>query len=104
DFPTGATLLARAASDPDEATREVLARGWMTTDANVGHVSVTTSVLIEPPTAGAPGAPLAAFALARRTEDEPSPQVDALLRSPDALLRAHTARGLGQSLSPSATG
>jgi len=104
DFPTDATLLARAASDPDEATREVLARGWMTTDANVGHVSVTTSVLIERTTAGGPDAPLAAFALARRTEDEPSAQVDALLRSPDALLRAHTARGLGQSLSPSATG
>jgi hypothetical protein len=94
-------LAARSASETDEATREVLASGWTNGD---GDSSVATSFLVERAGSGGPDAPLAAFALARRSDDEPSAEVERLLGSPDALLRAHAARGLGASASRSATG
>jgi cellulose synthase operon protein C len=45
-------------------------------------------------------APLALRALAARAEPELAPLVDRYLQGPDALLRAHVARGLGESTEP----
>jgi hypothetical protein len=61
-------------------------------------------VLVERATSGDGDAPLAAYAIARRTGDAPSPAVESLLGSADPLLRAHAFRGLAASASPSAVG
>jgi hypothetical protein len=97
--------LARVSAESDDATRVVLAAGWMLRDDRAG---VPSSALVERATSGDGDAPLAAFALARRTDDAAALAfplaVEALLASPDPLLRAHALRGLAASLVPSAAG
>jgi hypothetical protein len=94
-------LLASLAVEPDEPTREVLALGLVGGDA---EGVVPTLALVERAQAGGPDAPLAAYALARRANEELSPKVDALLSSYDPVLRAHAALGLGSSDAPDAVG
>jgi HEAT repeat protein len=101
DERTAEVLVARAAIEPDEATRHLLALGWLD-DRAAGRVP--TSVLVERATAGGPDAPLAALALARRSDEALAPRIDALLTSHDPLLRAHAARGLGLARAPDAAG
>ncbi len=105
------SLVARAAIEADEATRRVLALGWIDASADA---TVPTSVLVERATQGGPDGPLAVLALARRSTALDAPeqgldgaldaQVDALLASRDPLLRAHAALGLGLSRAPDAVG
>ena len=101
DASTSASLVARGALEPDEATRRVLAIGWA--DPRSGD-DVPTSVLVERASAGGPDAPVATFALARRDDETIASQVDALLGSRDAVLRAQAARGLGLSHADDAAG
>jgi HEAT repeat protein len=101
DATTASRLAARAAIEPDETTRRVLALGWT---ARAGGDIVPTSVLIERANAGGADAPAAAFALARRDDETLAPKVDALLASRDPVLRCQTARGLGLSGAESAVG
>jgi HEAT repeat protein len=94
-------LLASFAVEPDETTREILAAGLAGGDPDG---VVPTLALVERAQAGGPDAPLAAFALARRADQDLAPKVDALLGSYDPVLRAHAARGLGASDAPDAVG
>jgi HEAT repeat protein len=101
DGRTAEVLVARAAIETDEATRHLLALGWLDDRA---AERVPSSVLVERAAAGGPDAPLAALALARRSDEALAPRVDALLTSHDPLLRAHAARGLGLGHAPDAAG
>ncbi len=100
DASTAARLVARGAIEPDEATRRVLALGW----AEAGADRVPTPVLVERANAGGPDAPMAAFALARRSDETLDAQVESLLRARDPVLRAETARGLGLTPAADAVG
>ncbi len=88
-------LLERMAIEPDARVRAMLAFGWA--GARVDRSSLSTTALVDRATAGGPDAPLAAFALGRRTEERARAAVDTLLGSSNPLLRAHAARGLGAS-------
>ena len=101
DANTAERLVARAAVEPDETTRRVLALGWT---AEPGGDAVPAPVLVARVGAGGADAPAAAFALARRDDETLVAKVDALLRSPDPVLRGQAARGLGLSADPSALG
>jgi hypothetical protein len=94
-------LVRQGTAETDEATRAVMDIGLLGGDAD-GRL--TTTALLDRAESGGPGAPLAATALAQRTEDAPDPKVLALLRARDPLLRAHAARGLGASRAPSTAG
>ena len=98
---TRAALLARLMVEQDEATRSVLAVGLLDGDPDA---RVPTLTLIDRAEAAAPDSGLAAFALARRSDDAQRAKVDALLGSADPVLRAHTARGIGASSAKDATG
>jgi HEAT repeat protein len=95
------TLLASLAVEGDEATRQVLALGLVAGDPDG---VVPTLTLLERAQAGGPDAPLAALALARRSDEELAPRVNALLDSHDPVLRAQAARGLALSSAPDALG
>jgi HEAT repeat protein len=101
DTTAAGRLAARAAVEPDETTRRVLALGWT---AVTGGDSVPTPVLVDRASAGGADAPAAAFALARRDDKSLAPKVDALLASPDPVLRCQAAHGLGLSAAESAVG
>jgi HEAT repeat protein len=88
---TFATLLARLATEKDDATREVLAIGMLDGDPD-GRVPTLT--LVERTESAAADAPLAVLALARRGDDAYAAKVEALLVSRDPIVRAHAARGL----------
>ena len=94
-------LAARAAVEPDETTRRILALGWT---AGAGGDAVPTSVLVARASAGGADAPAAAFALARRSDEAVVARVDALLRSRDPVLRCQAARGLALSQAADAGG
>ncbi len=96
-----AILLARLAVESDAATRRLLATGLAEGDPGE---AVPTSALVERAQSGATDAPLAALALARRTDSATDANVSALLTSRDPLVRAHTARGLGLGSAPDAPG
>jgi len=87
-----AVLLARLATEKDEATREVLAIGLLEGDPDA---RVPTLTLVERAESAAADAPLSVLALARRGDDAYSAKVDAFLGSRDPIVRAHAARGLG---------
>ena len=93
-------LVARSALEPDEASRRVLALGWLEASGD----AVPTSVLVERALAGGADAPVATFALARRSDETLVAQVDALLQAHDPVLRAQAARGLGESQGSDAGG
>ena len=101
DASAALRLVARGAVETDEATRRVLALGW--TAPAAGDL-VSTSVLVERARAGGPDAPVAAFALACRSDEALVSEVDALLGSRDPVLRAQAARGLGVTGAPDAAG
>jgi HEAT repeat protein len=94
-------LLARLATETDETTQRVLAVGLMSGDP---AGSVPTLALVDRAQSGGSDAPLATFALARRADEQLAAKVDSLLASRDPLVRAHAARGLGQSSAPDAVG
>jgi hypothetical protein len=98
---TGAVLVARLAVEPDAATRQVLSIGLL--DA-VSARAVPTSTLVDRARAGLADAPLSALALARRASDAYDDDTNALFAARDPVLRAHFARGLGESLARSALG
>jgi HEAT repeat protein len=101
DATAAGRLAARAAVEPDEATRRVLALGW--TAGSVGD-SVPTPVLVERAGAGGADGPAAAFALGRRSDEALDGPIDALLGSRDPVLRAQVARGLGAGDAADAVG
>jgi HEAT repeat protein len=96
-----AVLTAQLAKERDDAVRVLLVGALMEAGADA---SVSTGMLVDLAQSGGPCAPLAAFALARRSDDDLAPQIDALLASPDPILRAHAARGLALSQQPDAVG
>jgi HEAT repeat protein len=94
-------LLQRLAVEPDPTTQETLAIGLVGGDPNA---RVTTLVLQDRAQSGQPDALLAALALARRAGVARKETVDALLASPDPVMRAHVALGLGTSAAADAVG
>ena len=86
----------------DAAASAVLA--FIVDDSDGGPSAPGTRDLFDRARSGEADAPLAAMALARRAGDAHEADVDALLASPDPLLRSHVARGLGASAAPDATG
>ena len=93
--------LTRIASEPDAATREVLAAALAGGDP---EARVTTTQLLERARSGDPDAPVAALAFTTRADEARSGEVDALLASRDPTVRAHAARGLATSPLASASG
>jgi len=93
--------LARLAKEDDPITRQLLAIGLAGGDP---EGMVKTSTLVDRAESAGGDAPLAAFALARRADDTTARTVGQLLASKDAVLRAHTARGLSVASLPDATG
>lgn len=94
-------LLKQLAKEDDPFTRQVLALGLLGGDP---EGLVKTSTLIDRAESGAGDAPLAAFALARRADEKIARKIGQLLASKDAVLRAHTARGLAVATLPDVTG
>lgn len=94
-------LLARLAVEKDGTTKQALALGLMSGDPDE---ALTTTYLLERAEAGAGDSPLAAFAYARRADEKVSAKIALLLGSKDAVIRAHTARGLADAPLPDATG
>lgn len=96
-----AVLLARLAVEPDETTRRVLAMGLADGEPSG---TVPTSALIDRAQSGGPDAPVAALAVARRTDSAVDPTVRSLLTARDPVMREHAARGLGLGAAPDAPG
>jgi len=94
-------LLARLTKEEDPITRQVLAIGLYGGDPDG---TVKTSTLVDRAESAGGDAPLAALALARRADETTSRKIGQLLGSKDAVLRAHTARGLAVANLPDATG
>ena len=94
-------LLDRFVKDTDEATRELAAILLLDPQSRM-HVS--TLALVDRAKSGAADAPLSAFARAARKAEGEDHAVAQELASPDAITRAHAARGLGESGAPDATG
>lgn len=94
-------LLSRLTSERDEPTRQVLAAGLSSGDPDG---LLTTTWLVDRAEAGGADAALSTFSLARRADERFDRKVGQLLGSKDAVLRAHTARGLGSSPLADASG
>jgi len=94
-------VLARFTVERDPLTRTALLAGLVSGD---DEGQVTTLELRARAEGKEADAPLAAMALAQRGDAKEDANVDALLKSSDPLLRAHTARGLGGSPVPDAIG
>lgn len=101
DAPASDALIAQLRVEPDAVTRTVLALGLLRGD---GRDGVPGSFLLERLQTGAPDAPLAALALARRSRGTVPAYVASLLASRDPVMRAHVARGLGECDAPDASG
>jgi len=98
---TRRALLQIARSEPDALARRVERAALAGGDP---QGEVTTAVLAERAVAGEADGPLATLALAARGDPDHRARVDALLASSDPILRAHAARGLGESAEAEATG
>ncbi|MCL2778346.1 MAG: HEAT repeat domain-containing protein [Polyangiaceae bacterium] len=94
-------LLARWSTETDSITRQLLAVGLLGGDPDR---VLTTRSLIDRAQSGGADMALAAYALARRANEPFERNVQALLTNRDPVLRAHTARGLGASKLPDASG
>jgi HEAT repeat protein len=94
-------LLSHLATERDETTRIALALGLAGGDA---RAEIPLSTLVERVRGGAPDAPLAALALARRSDETTATTLDDLVTSRDAVVRAHALLGLGRSGAPDALG
>ncbi|HWL86096.1 MAG TPA: HEAT repeat domain-containing protein, partial [Polyangiaceae bacterium] len=95
------SVLSRATNERDPAIRTAILSGLAFGDES-GHV--TTLELRTRTEMHDADAPLAAMVLAQRSDPKEEGRVDALLQSPDPLLRTHVARGLGTSTVPDAAG
>jgi hypothetical protein len=93
-------MLARWPAETDAATRVLLAMGLPEDSGGV----VSNFALEERIRSGAPDAALAATALMERSGDDVQALAASLVRSRDAVIRAHAARGLGASSDPQAVG
>ncbi len=98
---SGGPLLVRLERETDPVTQKLLAVGLVTGDPGA---IVKTSTLVDRAESGGADAPLAAFALGRRSDDALARTVGQLLSSKDGVLRAHVARGLATSTLSDATG
>jgi HEAT repeat protein len=100
---SGATraLLTHLVKERDEPTRQVLAVGLLGGDS---EGRLTTTWLVDRAESAGADAPLSAYALARRADEPIERKVGQLLSSKDAVLRAHTARGLAFGALPDASG
>ena len=94
-------LLVRRSREEDAPTRSVLGLGLLGGDEG-GLIS--TQALRACARGGESDVPLCTLALARRATEADSTEVDALLSSPDAIVRAHAARGLAESEDPARGG
>ena len=94
-------LLARLVLEKDDATKQALALGLLSGDPDE---TLTTTYLLDRAEAGAGDSALAAFAYARRADEPVAAKIALLLGSKDAVIRAHTARGLADAPLPDATG
>ncbi len=94
-------LAERLAVERDPARREVLASGLALPAA---AELVPSKILLDLVDARGLAAPLAARALASRDSRALRPKITSLLANGDALVRSHTALGLGQSQDGSALG
>jgi HEAT repeat protein len=99
DTSTATAMLRRLAIEPDEVTRIVLAGALALGDR---QTAPSTSDLVSRVKTGQPDAPVAALALAQRSNDAQSGILDALLASSDPFVRGHALRGLGASTAPNA--
>jgi len=93
-------LLGRMNREADDDTRIILAGGLIEGDP---LAIIATSTLFERAQAGGPDAPLAAMALGQRAGNAPTQWIETLVGSPDPVIRAHAARGLGRSQTLDAT-
>lgn len=87
-------MLRLAIQERDDAARSAL---FGALDRGDVLGIVPTPLLVDRAESASPEAALAAFALARRTEEEPSDKVRALLESRSASIRAHALLGLAES-------
>ncbi len=94
-------LLSRLTTERDEPTRQVLSAGLLNGDPDG---LLTTTWLVDRAEAGGADAALSTFSLARRADERFDRKVGQLLGSKDAVLRAHTARGLGSAPLADASG
>lgn len=88
------TMLRRAVSERDPATRTALFTALASGDPSG---IVPSPLLVDRAESGAPEAALAAFALARRSEEEPTEKVKGLLASRTNLVRDYALLGLSSS-------
>ncbi len=96
-----AALAARLTKETDDATKELLIGALIEGGSDA---SVPTQTLIALVDDEGPSAPLAALALARRTDADLAPRIDDLLTSNDPILRAHVVRGLVEGHAHDAVG
>lgn len=94
-------LLLRAVDEKHPAARSALFAALAGGDPSGAVPSV---LLVDRAESGEPEAPLAAFALARRTKEQASEKVKALATSPTALIATYTLRGLAESDARDASG
>lgn len=88
------TMLKRAVTEKDAAARTAFL-GALSAGDPVGIVP--SPLLVDRAESGDPEAPLAAYALARRSDEEPTEKVKRLVASRTALLRTHALLGLSES-------
>ncbi len=93
--------VGRLVVEKDDTTKQALALGLMTGDPDE---ALTTTYLLDRAESSAGDSPLAAFAYARRADEKVTAKIALLLGSKDAVIRAHTARGLADAPLPDATG
>jgi HEAT repeat protein len=98
---TRRALLSLSRSETDPLVRKV---EWAALVGGDDEGLVTTTRLAERATMGEADGPLAAMALAARRDESERAKVGVLLASEDPLLRAHAARGLGESPEADAVG
>lgn len=94
-------LLLRAVDEKHPAARSALFAALAGGDPSGNVPSV---LLVDRAESGEPEAPLAAFALARRTKEQANDKVRALATSPTTLIATYTLRGLAESDAHDASG
>ncbi|HEX7664071.1 MAG TPA: HEAT repeat domain-containing protein, partial [Polyangiaceae bacterium] len=94
-------LVERAAKETDEGVKALSMIALLDRDA---RLAVPTTVLDDHARSAGADAPLAVWARAARKTEDADDVVTQLLRSPEAVVRAHAARGLAESKAPDAVG
>jgi HEAT repeat protein len=98
---TQRALLSLSRGEPDSLVRKV---EWAALLSGDDEGRIPTTRLAERAALGESDAPVAAMALAARSDEDDRAKIDLLLGSTDPVLRAHAARGLGNSAANDATG